>query len=196
MSALNVCVVGHSYIRRLKEYCSQTGTVNLGLKPCAYNVTFRGKGGLKLRRCNSRSELMRFDIVPDIVFLQIGENDVVAATNSEKLAEDIISLAQYLRDGVGVRLVIIGQLIRRMQFAPCRDFNATVMKTNQHLKQLSDPLCNIHYWGHRGFWNDLNYLGPDGVHLLCTPDEDQPMRKYRRSIRNAVILLSKLLRPV
>ena len=75
---------------------------------------------------------MRFDIVPDIVFLQIGENDVVAATNSEKLAEDIISLAQYLRDGVGVRLVIIGQLIRRMQFASCRDFNATVMKTNQH----------------------------------------------------------------
>ena len=61
---------------------------------------FRGRV-LKLRRCDSRSELMRFDIVPDIVFLQVGENDVVAATNSNKLAEDIISLAQYLWDGVG-----------------------------------------------------------------------------------------------
>ncbi|XP_056020884.1 uncharacterized protein LOC125676148 [Ostrea edulis] len=196
MNAIDVCVVGHSYIRRLKEYCARTGTGNLDLDPCAFNITFRGKGGLKSRRCDSRSELLCFDIVPDIVFLQIGENDIAATTNSKKLAEDIISIAQYLCDGVGVRLVIIGQLIRRMQFASCRYFNITVIETNQHLKQLSDPLCSIHYWSHRGFWNDLHYLGPDGVHLLCTPDEDQPMRKYRRSIRNAVILLSKLIRPV
>ena len=154
---------------------------------------FRGRG-LKLR-CDSRSELMRFDIVPDIVFLQVGENDVVAATNSNKLAEDIISLAQYLWDGVGVKLVSIGQLLRRMQFASCRDFNATAMETNQHLKLRSCPLCTIHHWRHSGFWNDLQYLDPDGVRLLCTPDEDQPMRKYRRSIRNAVIRLSKSPRP-
>lgn len=157
---------------------------------------FRGKGDLKLRRCDSRSELMRFDIVPDTVFLQVGENDFVAATNSNKLAEDIISLAQYLWDGVGVKLVIIGQLLRRMQFASCRDFNATAMETNQYSKLRSGPLCNIHNWGHRGLWNDLHYLDPDGVRLLCTHEEDQLMRKYRRSISNAVILLSKFLRPV
>ncbi|XP_061187523.1 uncharacterized protein LOC133195650 [Saccostrea echinata] len=196
MTAMNVFVIGHSYIRRLKEYCVQKGTENLGLDPKQYHVTFRGKGGLKLSKCDSRSEFLCFDTVPDVVFLQIGENDISTSTNSRKLAMDIISVAQYLRDGVGVKLIIIGQLIRRMQFASCRDFNATVVEINLHVKQMSDPLCGIHYWGHRGFWNDLQYLGPDGVHLLCTPTEDQPMRKYRRSVRNAVILLSKLLRPV
>ena len=68
---------------------------------------------------------------------------------------------------------------------------STVMETNKHLKLLSGPLCNIHYWGHRGFWNDLHCLGQDGVHLLCTPDVVS-----RRSIRNAVMLLSKFLRQV
>lgn len=52
----------------------------MGVGPGAFNVAFRGKKGLKLRRCDWRSELMRFDIVPEIVFLQIGENDVVACS--------------------------------------------------------------------------------------------------------------------
>ncbi|XP_061171682.1 uncharacterized protein LOC133181159 [Saccostrea echinata] len=212
MTAMNVFVIGHSYIRRLKEYCVQKGTENLGLDPKQYHVTFRGKGGLKLSKCPETSwsrnivhpEFLCFDTVPDVVFLQIGENDISTSTNSRNLAMDIISVAQYLRDGVGVKLIIIGQLIRRMQFASCRDFNATVVEINLHVQQMNDPLCGIHYWGHRGFWNgenfpfwnDLQYLGPDGVHLLCAPTEDQPMRKYLRSVRNAVILLSKLLRPV
>jgi hypothetical protein len=196
MAAMNVCVIGHSYIRRLRDFCSQTETENLGLDPKEFQIIFRGKGGLRLRKCDSRSDLLCFNIIPDIVFLQIGENDISTSTNSRKLAEDILSVAQYLRHGVGVGLIIVGQLIRRMQFASCRDFNIKVVETNQHIKQMSDTLSGIYFWGHRGFWKDLRYLGPDGVHLLCTPAEDQPMRKYRRSIRNAVILLSKLLRPV
>ncbi|XP_065941282.1 uncharacterized protein [Magallana gigas] len=108
---------------------------------------------------------------------------------------DIISVGQYLRDGVGVKLVIIGQLIRRMQFASCQHFNVFVVQTNEHLKRFAERLGGIYFWGHRGFWKDFHYLGPDGVHLLCTPAEDQPMRKFRRSIRNAVILHSKVLRP-
>lgn len=107
-------------------------------------------------------------------------------TSSNKLASDIISVAQYLQDGVGVKLVIIGQLIRLMQFASCKNFNNTVKETNQLIKELNAPSSGIHFWGPTGFWKDLHYLGPDGVHLLCTPAEDQPMRKYRRSIGNAV----------
>uniref|UniRef100_A0A8W8JIU6 Uncharacterized protein n=1 Tax=Magallana gigas TaxID=29159 RepID=A0A8W8JIU6_MAGGI len=163
MSILNVCVIGHSYIRRLRDYCMQTETDNLNLDPEVF---------------------------------KIGENDICESTNSEKLARDIISVGQYLRDGVGVKVVIIGQLIRRMQFASCQNFNVFVVQTNEHLKRFAEPLGGIYFLGHRGFWKDFHYLGPDGVHLLCTPAEDQPMRKFRRSIRNAMILHSKVLRPV
>uniref|UniRef100_A0A8W8LX68 SGNH hydrolase-type esterase domain-containing protein n=1 Tax=Magallana gigas TaxID=29159 RepID=A0A8W8LX68_MAGGI len=171
MSILNVCVIGHSYIRRLRDYGMQTETDNLNLDPEVFKVSFRGKGGLRLSKRVFRSEILHFDSIPDVVFLQIGENDICENTNSEKLARDIISVGQYLRDGVGV-------------------------KTNEHLKRFAEPLGGIYFWGHRGFWKDFHYLGPDGVHLLCTPAEDQPMRKFRRSIRNAVILHSKVLRPV
>ena len=85
-------------------------------------------------------------------FLRIGENDICESTNSEKLARDIISVGQYLRDGVGVKLVIIGQLIRRMQFASCQNFNVFVVQTNEHLKRFAEPLGGIYFWGHRGFW--------------------------------------------
>lgn len=40
LTALNVLVEGNSYIRRLNEYCLQSGTDNLGLEPGAFNVTF------------------------------------------------------------------------------------------------------------------------------------------------------------
>ena len=51
--------------------------------------------------------MMRFSIVPDIVFLQLGENDMSVNTDSRKLAVNILAIAQYLHDGVGVKLVII-----------------------------------------------------------------------------------------
>ena len=140
MATMNVCVIGHSYITRLRDFCSQTETENLGLDPKEFQITFRGKGCLRLRKCDSRSDLLCFNIIPDIVFLQIGENDISTSTNSRKLAEDILSVAQYLRHGVGVGLIIVGQLIRRMQFASCRDFNIKVVETNQHIKQMSDIL--------------------------------------------------------
>uniref|UniRef100_A0A8W8JHW5 Uncharacterized protein n=1 Tax=Magallana gigas TaxID=29159 RepID=A0A8W8JHW5_MAGGI len=101
---------------------------------------------------------------------KIGENDICESKNSEKLARDILSVGQYLRDGVGV-------------------------KTTEHLKRFAEPRGGIYFWGHRGFWKEFHLLGLDGVHLLCTPAEDQPMRKFRRSIRNAVILHSKVLGP-
>jgi hypothetical protein len=87
--------------------------------------------------------MLCFPTVPDIVFLRIGENDITAATDSNRLATDILSIWQYFRDGVGVRLVIIGQLIRRMPYDACADFNATMLNMNKTLDQLSKPLEGI-----------------------------------------------------
>ncbi|XP_061166353.1 uncharacterized protein LOC133175268 [Saccostrea echinata] len=189
-SGLDVCIIGHSYIRRLKEYCSSKGIINLKLDD-SFNVNFHGKGGLRLQ-----GNFFYFISPPDIMFLQVGENDISDLTCCEKLNGDLISVAAYLRDGVGVKMVIIGQMIRRLPFAACKSFNDKVVKTKTQLELRTQSLPGFHFWRHRGFWHELSYLGSDGVHLCCTPSHDQPMRKFLRSIRNAVIQSLNLLRPV
>ncbi|XP_062600577.1 uncharacterized protein LOC134262209 [Saccostrea cucullata] len=196
-SGLNVCIIGHSYIRRLEEFCLSHGIHNLRLDD-SFNVNFRGKGGLCLRHLgksqehfSARRDLFHLTSKPDVVFLQVGENDISEFTCSGKLARDLVSVATYLRDGVGVKVVIIGQLLRRLPFAACRDFNDIIVKTNTQLESMTESVSGIHYWRHRGFCQVLSFLGPDGVHLCCTPAHDQPMRKFLRSIRNAVIQMTK-----
>ncbi|KAK3106364.1 hypothetical protein FSP39_018560 [Pinctada imbricata] len=198
---LNVQIIGHSYIRRLHEYCDKNNILNLRLDRDFCAVNFRGKGGLRLRHIGqtsggSRHELFHFDVVPDVVFLQVGGNDISAHTNCTQLARDIVSLAKYLVLGVGVRLVYIGQLIRRLPFTVCTGYNEMVVQTNINLEAMTKHVAGVEFWHHRGFWASLAYLGPDGVHLDCTPSHSQPMRKYLRSIRNAVIQAPKFLRPV
>lgn len=193
---ISVAIVGHSYVRRLKVYAAQQNIPNLRLDTDKFFVSIRGKGGLCLRHLRSDANIVHFVNVPDICFLQIGENDIVAESKASKIAQDIFSLANYLHEGVGIQKVIIGQLLRRLPYAACINFNDTVYEVNRALREMTTGLKGIVYWPHRGFWNSLSYLGPDGVHLQCTPSNDQPMRKFLRSIRNAIIITSKEIRPV
>ncbi|KAK3098445.1 hypothetical protein FSP39_019540 [Pinctada imbricata] len=110
--------------------------------------------------------------------------------------DSIIDQAESLDDSVGVRLVYIGQLIRRLPFTVCTGYNEMVVQTNINLEAMTKHVAGVEFWHHRGFWASLAYLGPDGVHLDCTPSHSQQMRKYLRSIRNAVIQAPKFLRPV
>ena len=87
---------------------------NLRLEEQFCSINFRGKGGLRVRHIGqlaggSKHALLHFDVVPDVVFIQIGGNDIAASTNCDQLAKNIVSLAEYLVQGVGVRLVYIGQ---------------------------------------------------------------------------------------
>ena len=66
------------------------------------------------------------------------------------------------RDGVGVRTVIVGQLLRRQ---PCNNFNEDIVRVNTLLKEEMDTLDGAYFWPHRGFWADLSYEGRDGVHI-------------------------------
>lgn len=125
------------------------------------------------------------------MFLQIGENDIVNGSIASKIAKDIVSLASYLHEGVGFRKVIIGQLLRRLPYAACSNFNGTVLEINRVLREMTSGLKGVVFWSHRGFWYRLSYLGTGGNHLQCTPSNDQPMRKFRRSIRNAIVITSK-----
>lgn len=195
-SSVRVAVIGHSFIRRLRDFTDRNGIRNLNLDSQFYSVSLRGQGGLRLDQLSYDASILRFDSTPEICFLQLGENDVKVNSVPLKIATDLVAIANFLHDGVGVKLVLIGQLLRRLPYASCNNFNLKVVEINRCLQAMTAHIDGVEFWSHRGFWSDLSYIGPDGVHLLCTPSNSQPMRKFMRSIRNAILISAKKLRPV
>ena len=74
--------------------------------------------------------------------------------------EDFVRL---LQDEYGVRLICVGQTIRRHTVG---NFNDNVQLLAQYLKTVLEPVPFAIYWTHRGFWRaSSSYLSYDGVHL-------------------------------
>ena len=190
--AAEVVVFGHSFIRRLERYSNgPNGWLNLGFDQSDLNLRFLGMSGGTLRRGRkcilSAPFLRKLDSYhPRVVFIQAGGNDLSSKDCCPyELARDLVSAAEYLITGHGVRHVIIGQLLRRFSARCPPDYNVKVVEVNDHAKRMvarSSACNNISFWHHRGFWRDTGVLlDADGTHPNSTG-----MRKYARSVRAAI----------
>ena len=109
---LHAALVGHSFISRLRHYMrSHPRASNLNLNIENYMITVHGRGGLRISQLARSSDLLEFSATPDVCFLQIGENDI-SSRDDAHIVRDILSLASYMHEGLGIRSVIIGQLFR------------------------------------------------------------------------------------
>lgn len=95
--------------------------------------------------------------------MQLGSNDLCMDT-PEKV-ENILAYASYLKEGVGMQQIIVGQVLRRQPWASTPTFNEDGVWTNILLKEQMKDMAGINFWAHQGFWADLTYLGRDGVHI-------------------------------
>lgn len=192
-----VSIFGHSFVRRLGDYTNQEHFWhNLNLSPEEFVLKFSGLGGSTVHTIQRKlSDISEFDA--EIVFVQIGSNDLsIDSCCPEKLARDIVSLAEFITLGENVIIVVIGQILRRGYPAEhrCRNFwkkmqisielyNDKVVKTNVALANLLKDKPTMKFWRHRGFWScKENMLCDDGVHL-----NQRGMYKYAYSIRNALV---------
>ena len=152
---------------------------------------------MRISQLVQSSEFLSFDIRPDLCFLQIGENDIFSS-DEQSIARNILSLASYLHEGMGISYVIIGQLFCRQPWASSSDFNSRIVRVNNLLKEGSAALPGVLFWHYRGFWNSMNFLCPDGVHLQSPGGVvvSSPMHKFWRSIRSAVLHIGANSRPV
>lgn len=187
-SVTRVCLLGHSYIRRLRDFIdSNVSYKNLNLDP-SFVVDIRARGGLTFRKIPNCLEFLNFTSPPpSICFMQLGSNDLCTDT-PEKVVKNILAYASYLKEGVGMQQIIVGQLLRRQPWASTPTFNEDVVRTNILLKEQTKDMAGINFWAHRGFWADLTYLGRDGVHI---EGHSRHMRKFMHSIRIAVIQFSR-----
>lgn len=107
----HVCLLGLSYIRRLSNIMiSNKNLLNINLDDDRYKISVCVRGGLRTY------DLLRIirDVAgtPTIFIMQIGGTDIGLLPN-QIIATNIVLFSEYLIYGLGTRVVIIGQLLRR-----------------------------------------------------------------------------------
>ena len=116
MGQPRVLILGHSFIRRLRDFIVKNAPdyhLNLNLTD-SVTVQWHGVGSRTIAKVRQFDlvEVIRFR--PDIVFLQIGTNDLaqrgMTPLTVGSAIEDFVHL---LHDEYGVRLICVGQTIRR-----------------------------------------------------------------------------------
>lgn len=150
-SLTRVCLLGHSYIRRLRDFMdSNVSYKNLNLDT-SFVVHIRAHGGLTFRRIPNCLEFLKFTSPPpSICFMQLGSNDLCTDT-PEKVVKNIRTYASYLKERVGMQQNIVGQLLRRQPWASTPTFNEDVVRTNILLREQTKEMAGINFWAHRGF---------------------------------------------
>ena len=190
----HVVLLGHSFVRRLRDFMDSSDQhCNLRLNETLFDITFRAQGGLTIPRLiHERKDLYNFThACPNIVHLQIGGNDLSDKnTTTLSVANEIFSFAHFLHYGLHINIVVIGELLWRDPMRVHSEYNKNVTDTNSALYNMiqTDGIPNIIFWRHHGFWKDFSHICHDGVHL-----NDVGMKKYFRSIRNAVLHASNIL---
>ncbi|XP_069133576.1 uncharacterized protein [Argopecten irradians] len=183
---LNIVILGHSFIRRLRDrVVDDPSCRNLKLSPENFNLLFRAQGGLTVNKLFKRADLLSFHH-PDIVYLQIGGNDLCTSSPAD-VVNRILDLVEKLITKNKACHIIIGQLFWRNSVAT-DNYNEKVIRTNLLLAKGTESSSYITFWKHRaGFWKtDLSFLCRDGVHL-----NQQAQLKYLQSVKAAILTVSK-----
>ena len=180
-SVPSVLVLGHSFIRRLRDdlrlHFDSRADDTFGLSDDAI-VHLHGVGGLTVARLR-RDLGMVSPLSPQVVILELGTNDLTRLRLEVAGSE--------IEDTFSVRVIGVCKVLPRVR-APF--FNGAASILNQYLCGVLEPIPNVFCWRHRGFDNpSVHPYLPDGVHVnsfgqYCL------YRSYRGAILKALRMLS------
>ena len=189
-----VLIFGDSFVRRLKSDLianfEQRASRDFGLSGSA--ITYmHGVGGQrtvpKLRRHDLR---LLSRILPDIVILEIGTNDL-SNWNPEVVGSEIEELVRSLLEQISLRIVGVCHVTPRdNHHALNRNFNAKALILKQYVRVVLEHVEHVFCWTHKGFANhSVTPFLSDGVHL-------NPVGQYNlyRSYRGAILTALSQLR--
>lgn len=185
---MRVCLVGNSYISRLLQKMASPTEVgfssNFGLRQA--EVEALCKGGWKVTDVWREIDVLCVKS-PEIVFLQIGGNDL-STRDALLVADDIFALAQHIQLASGARQVYIGKLFYRstsryLHADHVSNYNSKVRQVNQYLRVMCHESNNVIFWRHKGLeLLNTDLLDRDGTHL-----NSRGQKKFYKSIRGAII---------
>lgn len=119
---LSIALYGDSYVYRLKNYC------NTDLRVPA-NVSWFDKSGLRSDFINRNGEIdseatTNFaklkEEKPDVVFINVGGNDLTTKSNPREIYDRILSLVDELKQA-GVKVVYVAGIMARGDFSKSPD---------------------------------------------------------------------------
>lgn len=187
---LHSLIFGHSLCDHLENYV-WSGTharhsPSFSLQATT-SVSIHGISGLTVQRAAANNFGLALRTVrshaPDIVFLQLGGNDIDNFTNAGSLAQQLISLASALHNRGGVQQVVIGAIMprffpdaaslrrllsrrrrgraifrsRRDVEAYLNNYNLTAQATNRALAAGVAQLPFVSFWSHN---NSFRFPSP------------------------------------
>ena len=193
MSVPNILILGHSFVRRLKDDLAARfdarAAPNFHL-PESGHVSLYGTGGRTVDKIHAYDLSLVRKYKPDIVILKLGTNDL-STLRPEVVGSKIDDLAKVLRDQYKVCVVGVCQVVNRNiphTWSPDCDLNAKAAVSRQYLSViLADQ--HIFLWEHKEFYrSDRTLLSLDGVH--CNEQGQYCLyRSYRGAFLKALSML-------
>ena len=181
-------IFGHSYVRRVGEAYHEGRLRHRG--PPELHVDFVGIGGGRvLRDFNGRDLFSKVQDVkrlrPDIVFLQVGENDL-PVSEEYYVIQGIVELVKCIIHECHPFAIIVGQLIEfpaaKHLHDPCKFVNdrLKVEFAETEFRQRPFTPTRVTFWKHRiGLYGPdaAQYFTADRVHL-----NEKGLRKFYHSL--------------
>ena len=190
MSQVHVLFVGDSNISRFQAASSTHPDIpnNLNLQQCKIN--FLSRRGAKIATIKQLIPRIRH-LKPDIVFLQVGVNDIQAQNSSgSHVATQLDSLVSLILKIPQCNTVYLGELIFRFKGRyisteqEAELYNNEVHQANCQLKAQFANNEHTVWWACKGVKNAKSLvMHSDGVHL----SQQAGMFKYYKSLRGAVL---------
>jgi len=186
---LKMMVVGHSYITRMDHFLSQVNNLDLAFfrQWSHFSVEFCGLPGATIfsgRKCLHSLLPQILQKKPDVVFLQIGENDISNGHRGVGVAAKIVDVVQLLLND-GVSRVVVGQLLPFPRLIDLGKRNE-IIAANCELKRRLASIVGARLWQHRfGAWSSIRYrelFTADRVHLSV-----RGQTKFASSIHGALM---------
>lgn len=185
-------IFGHSYVRRLGEVLEEHPDWRNGRPELTWNCI--GVGGASLNPAAAEEKLIFRHVYklanthPDVVFLHIGENDIVTM-DKDDIWRKIVQLVECISAVAHPKAVVIGQVT---SFPAQGEAGAKSKHINKRLKMYC---CGERYQSHNGGAHisirkhRIGIFGPnrrrkyarDGVHL-----NHETMREYAHSVGTAI----------
>ena len=191
-SLINVLIIGHSFIRRLRNDISSNDYPylrdHLGLQQC--EVYFMHESTVLpdftkfVSSINSKMPAVTFHAA----VIQIGGNDIDNGCCPLLLASKLQDFADWLRTNHGIQHVYICEIFTRPCPKKCsaESYEFNRQRCTNYLETLLED-CTAKLWRHRRILNSPNNLFiNDGIHLNA-----RGTKKFYESIKRATILLAE-----
>lgn len=183
-----VLVLGHSFVRRLKEFAAQNHSggpydLNLGLSNIC-SIIFHGIGGRTVDKMIKHDLDKIRSAAPNIVVLEPGSSDLCDKdSDPETIALSIVALAELLLTELSLRFIAVCEVTAR-QNEPFVGYNDRTALLNGYLRESLRIIPTAKCWQHRGLINPTNnaVYAPDGIHL-----NDIGNKALYRSYRGAIL---------